>query len=66
MLSNKLYNVLKYVAIIGLPTLNTLWITLSSIWGLPLSEEVSLTIAALNAALGGLLGVSSYKYNKDK
>lgn len=63
-MSNKLYDVLKYIAQIVLPALGTLYFALASIWGLPYGEEVVGTITALDAFLGALLMISSVNYNK--
>lgn len=62
-LSNKTYNALKWVALIILPAAGTLYSALSSIWGLPLGEQVVGTIAAVNTFLGAALGISTAKYN---
>ena len=63
-MSNKTYNILKYIAQIGLPALGTLYFALARIWGFPYGEEVVGTITAIDAFLGALLGVSSMQYNK--
>lgn len=63
-MSNKVYDVLKYIAQIVLPALGTLYFALASIWGLPYGEEVVGTITALDAFLGALLMISSANYNK--
>lgn len=63
--SNKTYDILKWVALIVLPAFATLYMTLSSIWGLPFGEEVAGTITAIDLCLGALLGVSSANYKKD-
>ena len=60
--SNSLYNALKWVAQILLPALATLYFALANIWGLPYSEEIVGTIAALDAFLGVILGISSKQY----
>lgn len=64
-MSNKVYDVLKYVTQIGLPALGTLYFTLSNIWGFPYAEEVVGTISAIVTFLGILLGISSAKYKKE-
>lgn len=64
-LSNKVYNVLKWLALIGLPAMGTLYYALSSIWGLPYAEQVMGTKAALATFLGLVLGISSSNYNKN-
>lgn len=63
-MSNKLYDVLKWIAQYVLPGISTLYFTLASIWGLPYVEQVVGTVAAIDTFLGLFLGVSSAKYNK--
>lgn len=65
-MSNKLYDILKFVAQIVLPALATLYFALSSIWGLPYGEQIVGTITAIDAFLGALLGVSTARYNKEQ
>jgi len=65
-MSNKVYDVLKYIAQIALPALGTLYFALSQIWGLPYGEQIVGTIAAVDACLGVLLGISTAIYNKGK
>lgn len=64
-LTNKLYDILKYVATIGLPATGTLYFALSSIWGFPYGEQVVGTITALSTFIGVLIGISNAKYRKD-
>ena len=63
-MSNKTYDVLKYVAQIVLPALGTLYFALASIWHLPYCEEIVGTITAIDTFLGALLMLSSNSYNK--
>ncbi len=65
-LNNKVYDVLKWIVMLVLPTLATLYSALSAVWGWPMAEEVTSTIAAVTAALGALLGISTVNYNKSK
>lgn len=64
MLSNKVYDVLKYIALVVLPGLGTLYFALAGIWGFPYGEQIVGTITAVDTFLGVLLGVSTSKYNK--
>lgn len=64
-LSNKLYDVLKWIAQILLPALATLYFALSKVWGLPYAEQIVGTITAVDAFLGVLLGISSSNYYKE-
>lgn len=65
-MSNKVYDVLKYITQIGLPALGTLYFALSNIWGFPYAEQVVGTISAIVTFLGVLLGISSVKYKKEE
>lgn len=62
-MSDKLYNVLKWVAIIMLPALSTFYFVVGGIWGWPYGEQVVGTMAAISTLLGALLGVSTAQYN---
>lgn len=64
LLNDRVYDVMKWVALIVLPASGTLYFALAGIWNLPYGEEVTATIIALNAFLGALLGFSTVKYNK--
>ena len=64
-LSNKVYNILKWVAMVVLPAIGTLYFTLAGIWSLPYAEQVMGTITAVVTFLGVVLGVSTYRYNKE-
>lgn len=64
-MSNKVYDVLKFVAQIVLPALATFYLTLAKIWSLPFGEEISGTIMALDTLLGACLMLSSKNYNKN-
>ena len=63
-MSNKMYDVLKWIALIGLPAIGTLYFALSGIWGFPYAEQVVGTITAVDTFLGAVLGISSAQYNK--
>lgn len=65
-LSNKVYDVLKYITQIGLPAIGTLYFALSGIWGFPYAEQVVGTITAIVTFLGVLLGISSANYKKEE
>lgn len=63
-MSNKVYDILKKIALIVLPAIGTLYFALAGIWGLPYAEQIVGTITAIDTFLGALLGFSNYKYNK--
>nr|DAO97134.1 MAG TPA: holin [Caudoviricetes sp.] len=61
-MTNKSYDILKWVALVALPATSALYLTLAALWNLPYPTEVAGTIAAIDTFLGVLLGVSSNKY----
>ena len=63
-MSNKMYDVLKWIAMVFLPAMATLYFALAGIWGFPYGEEIVGTITAVDTFLGVLLGISSAQYNK--
>lgn len=65
-MSNNVYDVLKKVALIILPALATLWLTLGKIWGLPYTTEIGATITAVAVFLGACLEISSKNYYLEK
>ena len=60
--SDKIYQIIKWVATIVLPSLGTLYFALAGIWGFPYGEQVVGTITAIDAFLGALIDISSYNY----
>lgn len=65
-MSNKTYDILKYIALIVLPALATLYIALGNLWNLPYIEGISGTIIAVDTFLGSLLKISTDQYNATK
>lgn len=64
-MSNKVYDVLKFIAQILLPAIGTLYFALASIWGFPYAEQVVGTITCVDAFLGTILGISTSIYQKE-
>ena len=62
-MSNKVYDVLKWIAQLFLPAIGTLYFALASIWNFPYGEQVVGTITAIDAFLGAILGISSATYH---
>ena len=65
-MSNKVYDVLKFIALTVLPALATLYAALSAIWGLPYGKEIVGTITAIDTFLGAILHISSANYKKEQ
>ena len=63
-MSNKMYDVLKWIAMVVLPAIGTLYFALASIWGFPYAEQIGGTITAVVTFLGVVLGISSAQYKK--
>ena len=61
---NKVYDVMKWITMVALPAVTTLWLTLASIWGFPYAEPIGATLGAITVFLGALLGISSITYAK--
>lgn len=66
LLNNKVYDVLKWLALIALPALAVLYSALSGVWGWPYANEVSTTINAVIVFIGTLIGISTAAYNKEE
>ena len=65
-MSNRTYDILKYIAQIVLPALGTLYFALAKIWGLAYGTEITGTLAAIDAFMGALLQISSDRYYEGK
>lgn len=63
-MSNKVYDVLKFVAQIALPAAGILYFALAGTWGWPYAEQIVGTITAVDAFLGVMLGISTATYEK--
>ena len=62
-LSNATYERLKFLALVFLPALSTLYFALGALWGFPNIEQVVGSIAALDTFLGVILRISTNTYN---
>ena len=63
-LSNKVYDILKWIVVIVIPAMSTAYVGLSAIWGWPYADEVAKTASVVCVLLGALLGISTAQYNK--
>ena len=62
-LNDKVYDILKWIALYLLPAVGTLYFALAGIWNFPYGEQVVGTITAVDTFLGVILGISSAKYS---
>lgn len=65
-LSDKVYDILKWIVMVVIPAVTTAYVGLSSIWGWPYADAIAKTSAVVCTLLGALLGVSTAQYNKDQ
>ena len=62
--SDRVYDVLKWICMFFFPALAVLVKTVFAAWSIPYSDEISITIMALDAFLSAILGISTIHYNK--
>lgn len=65
-LNDKVYDALKWVVMIVLPAMATLYTTLGGIWNLPLLDQIPPTLTAIATFLGAVCMISSASYKKGK
>lgn len=63
--NNKVYDIMKWIVTIIIPAIITLYSSLASIWGMPYSEQIIATLAAIDIFLGVIMKISSKEYNKN-
>ena len=64
LLNNKVYEVLKWLAVLALPALADFIKFLFPTWGLPYGDPIAETIRQVALLLGILIGISTVQYNK--
>jgi hypothetical protein len=62
--SNKTYDILKWVALVGTNAFSVLIITLGKIWGWDCAEAIAGTISAIGTCIGACLQISSANYKR--
>lgn len=65
-MSDKVYDILKYLALVAIPALCTLVAAIAVIWQVPHADEVVATLAAVNTFVGSLVVYNKAKYDKEK
>lgn len=58
-LTNRMYDILKWITLVLLPSLSVFYLALADVWGLPYPTEVAGTIAAIDTFLSIVLGIST-------
>lgn len=64
MLTNRTYDILKWIVIIAIPACTTFYVTIDTIFGWGLGDTVAKVSSAVCTLLGALLGISSVAYYK--
>ena len=59
----KLYNFIKYLVLIVLPSFTTLYVLLATAWSWDDITKVSATLTGVTAFLGSLVGLSAKNFN---
>ena len=65
-LSDKVYDLLKYLGMIGLPAVAVAYQSLAQVWSLPYSEQIPSTILIIVTLLNTCLQISSTNYYKEQ
>lgn len=65
-MSNKVYDILKWLVLVVVPALTTFYVVLDKTFGWGLAETVATISAAACACVGAIIGISTAQYNKDK
>lgn len=66
MIPDKIYNILKWIALILLPAIAFLYGCLGDIWGWPYVDAIVRSIAGIETFIGMLIGISTVNYNKEQ
>lgn len=66
MLSNKVYDVLKWLTVVVLPAIGVCYAALAKVWGWPYGAEITATLAAICAFMGTVLQISSANYKANQ
>lgn len=65
-LSNKVYDVLKWLCLIALPAVSVFYAALDNAFGWGYVQQVGTVLAAVETFIGALIGVSTAAYNGEK
>ena len=65
LLPDKVYQALKWVALIALPAVAVFVQAVGPAWGLPHIDQIVTTLNALSVLVGALIGVSELKAKPD-
>lgn len=63
-MSNKCYDIMKYIYYFIFPAIYFLWGVIYVVWKIPYGEAILITIGAVHTAYGIALGITNVNYNK--
>ena len=63
-MSNKIYDILKWVALVALDAIGIFYQKIAEIWALPYGDNVLETCVATSMLIGTLIGICGIKYNR--
>lgn len=64
-LSNRAYDIIKWIAIVVIPALGEAYVRLANVWNLPYGQQINETALVITFLLGALIGISTVQYNKN-
>ena len=65
-MSNKVYDVLKWITLVFLPALTTLTGVILNCFSVSCTDTVLTIMTAVTTFMGAVLGISNINYNKNK
>lgn len=63
--NSKVYDALKWIALVALDAFGIAYAALAVTWGLPYGDQVQNTCMILSTLIGALIGVSGERYKKE-
>lgn len=65
-MNDKVYDIIKWIVVLVLPGIATLYNLLATTWGWPYADQITTTITGINVFLGSIMMISTHQYNKTK
>jgi hypothetical protein len=65
-LNNETYDLLKFISIYVIPSVETFWLTIATAWNLPYAQPIGITIGAVGMLIAGCIGLSVREYERAK
>lgn len=65
-LNGKVYEILKWIAVVFLPALTTLYGVIGATLNIPHTQEVLTIAVAVDTFIGSIIGISTLNYRKEQ